>query len=96
MICVVPVFLNFCFFWWVESIDDSTLGFVKATEPDGTEIDIEEASFEELEADLLFGEELTDANAMAEPADAAVVADEADIEVGRVGEGREAFGEGTG
>jgi hypothetical protein len=90
------VFLNSLLFWWVDSIDDSSLGFVEATEPDGTEIDVEEASFEELEADMLFGEELTDADTMAKPADAAVVTDEADVEVGWVGEGREAFGEGTG
>lgn len=96
MICVVPVFLNCLLFWWVDSIDDSTLGLVEATEPDGAEIDVKETSFEKLEANVLFGEELTDANAMLEPADAAVVTDEADIEVGRVGEGREAFWEGTG
>lgn len=75
-------------------IFDCTLLFMEATEFDGSEIDFPEAVVDLLEADVLLGEEMADVDPAGVPADAAVVADAADLEVGRVLEGWELLGEG--
>ena len=48
------------------------LGFNESTEPDGTEVDVEEAVVNLLEADVMTCEEPADRDAPGVPADAAV------------------------
>jgi len=75
-------------------IFDRTLLFMEATEFDGSEVDFPEAVIDLLEADVLLGEEMADVDTAGVPADAAVVADAADLEVSGVVEGRQLLGEG--
>lgn len=70
-----------------EVIGDVEFGLNEATEPDGTEIDVEETEVNFFEADGLLGEDGADVDPVAAPADAAVGGDPADEEVGRVGDG---------
>ncbi len=69
-------------------------GFNESTEPDRTEVDVEEAVVNLLETDVMACEESTDRDALCVPADATVGADETSLEVARVGDGLEGFGEG--
>ncbi len=69
-------------------------GFNETTEPDGTEVNVEEAVVNLLEADVMTSEEPADRDALGVPADAAVGTDEASLEMARVGDGLEGFGEG--
>ena len=72
------------------------LGFNETTEPDRTEVDIEEAVVNLLETDVKACEESADRDALGVPADATVGADKTSFEVAGVGEGLEGFGEGPG
>ena len=69
-------------------------GFNETTEPDGTEVNVEEAVVNLLEADVMTSEEPADGDALGVPADATIGADETSLEVARVGDGLEGFGEG--
>ena len=70
------------------------LGFNESTEPDRTEVDVEQAMVNFLEADVMTCEEPADRDALGVPADAAVGTDEASLEMARVGDGLEGFREG--
>ncbi len=70
------------------------LGFNETTEPDGTEVNVEEAVVNLLEADVMTCEEPADRDALGVPADATVGTDEASLEMARVGDGLEGFREG--
>ena len=70
------------------------LGFNESTEPDGTEVDVEQAVVNLLKADIMTSEEPADRDALGVPADAAVGTDEASLEMARVGDGLEGFREG--
>ena len=69
--------------------------FKEVTEPDRSEVDVEEAVVNLLEADVVSCEEGADEDAVSVPPDAAVVRHEADIEMARVGDGLEGAGKGT-
>ncbi len=79
-----------------EGVKDSVFGFNESTEPDRTEVDVEEAVVNLLEADVMTSEEPADGDAFGVPADATIGADETSLEVARVGDGLEGFGEGPG
>ena len=76
-----------------EGVKNSVFGFNETTEPDRTEVDVEEAVVNLLEADVMTCEESADGDAFGVPADATVGTDEASLEVARVGNGLEGFGE---
>ncbi len=70
------------------------LGYNESTEPDRTEVDVEQAVVNLLEADVMTSEKPADRDALGVPADAAVGTDESSLEMARVGDGFEGFGEG--
>ncbi len=70
------------------------LGFNESTEPDRTEVDVEEAVVNLLETDVMACEEAADGDALGVPTDATVGTDETSLEVAWVCDGLEGFGEG--
>ncbi len=72
---------------------DSSLLFVKASEFDGTEVDVPQAVADFLEPDVVLSEEMAGRDAAAVPTDPAVAADEADLEVPGVVQRWECFRE---
>jgi len=62
--------------------------------PDGTEIDVEEAPVNLFQSDVVASEQGSDEDAVRVPADASVARDETGLEMARVGDGLELFGEG--
>ena len=64
-------------------------------EPDGTEVDVEEALVNLLEADVVAGEELADGDSVGIPTDATVLGDEASLEVAGIGDGLERLWKGS-
>jgi hypothetical protein len=68
------------------TIDDAELLFNKASEPDRTEIDIEQAGVNFLEADVLLGEEVRDVHPVVASAGPAVPRHEPNLEVVRIGD----------
>lgn len=68
-------------------VNDAALGFDETSEPDGTEIDVEQAVVNWLEADGLFGEQVADIDPVVEPADAAVATHTPNLEVLGIGDG---------
>ncbi len=79
----------------IGGVDDAAFVFDEATEPDGSEVDVEEPVINLLEADVVAGEKLADADAIGIPADASVCADESGLEVPGIGDWLEAGGEGS-
>ena len=59
---------------------------MEATEPEGTEENVEDAVVDLLEADVVTGQEMTDRDTTSVPADTAVLADLAKLEVSRIGD----------
>ena len=53
-------------------VDDEAFLFEEVSEPDRTEVDVEEAEVNLLEADVVAGEELADGDAMGVPTDTSV------------------------
>ena len=63
-----------------EGVEDEAFGFNKATEPDGSEVDVEQAVVNLLKADVMTSEEPADRDALGVPADATVGTDKASLE----------------
>ena len=76
-----------------EGVEDEAFVFDKATKPDGTEVDVEEAVVNLFESDVVTCEDLADGNAVGVPPDAAVGGDSASLVVARVDDGLEGLGE---
>jgi len=67
-------------------VNDTAFGLDEATEPDGSEVDVEKAVVYLLEADGQFCEQMTDIDPVAHPTDPTVLTDTTDLEVIWVGE----------
>jgi hypothetical protein len=70
-------------------IDDPPDLFMEASQPGGAEKDIPEAVVDRFEADLEFGQQVTGVDPAVLPANAAVAADQAPLEMPRVDDGLE-------
>ena len=68
-----------------EVVDDAPLGFDESAEPDRPEVDVEESVIDLFEPDVEAAEKVAHVDPALEPADAAIGADQAELEVNRAG-----------
>ena len=79
-----------------EGVEDAAFVFNKPSQPNGSEVDIEEAVVDLFEADIVASQEAADGHAVRVPADASVGADEASFKMTRIGDEFQGLGKRSG
>lgn len=74
---------------------DSEVLFIQSSEVEGSKIHVPESVVDFFKTDVFLGKDVADIDPVGVPSNPAVMADESDLEVGRVLERRQAGGEGS-